>query len=58
MGGKGRNFMSNKHKNKSFENSRGQQEPNQTRNPRQEVPDYGSKSQSQQPKMDQKNCRD
>ncbi|MGI6255015.1 MAG: hypothetical protein ACOYJZ_05230 [Acutalibacter sp.] len=50
--------MSNKHKNKSFENSRGQQEPNQTRNPRQEVPDYGSKSQSQQPKMDQKNCRD
>lgn len=49
--------MSNKRKNKSFENSRNQQENNQARNPQQEVPDYGSKSQNQQPKMNQKDCR-
>ena len=57
MVGKGRSFMSNKRKNKSFENSRNQQENNQARNPQQEVPDYGSKSQNQQPKMNQKDCR-
>ena len=57
MVGKGRSYMSNKRKNKSFENSRNQQENNQARNPQQEVPGYGSKSQNQQPKMNQKDCR-
>lgn len=49
--------MNNKRKNKSFENSRNQQENTQARKTQQEVPDHGSKSQSQQPKMDQQDCR-
>ncbi len=49
--------MSNKQKNKSFENRQEQsrQNLNQTHNNRQEIPEYGSKSQNQKPEM-KKDC--
>lgn len=47
--------MSNKQKNKSFENRQEQNRQNQ--NYRQEIPEYGSKSQNQKPEM-KKDCRD
>lgn len=46
--------MSNKQKNKSFENRQEQNRQNQ--NYRQEIPEYGSKSQNQKPEM-KKDCR-
>lgn len=49
--------MSNKHKNKSLENSRNSQQPEQNPSSRQEVPDNHPKSQAQQPKMQNKDCR-
>lgn len=40
--------MNNKQKQKSYENRQGQNN-GQTQNVRQEIPDYGTKSQSQKP---------
>ncbi len=46
--------MSNKQKHKSFENrqNQNQQNCNHNQNVRQEIPDYGSKSQNQKPEME------
>ncbi|HJB97569.1 MAG TPA: hypothetical protein H9710_03205 [Candidatus Acutalibacter pullicola] len=49
--------MNNKQKHKSFENQQGQNPQKQNagqNNVRQEIPDYGSKSQNQKPKMENK----
>lgn len=46
--------MSNKQKHKSFENrqNQAQQKMDRSQNLRQEIPDYGTKSQNQKPEMD------
>ncbi len=48
--------MSNKQKHRSCENQQGQNQQNQNpgQNARQEIPDYGPKSQNQKPKLDGK----
>ena len=43
--------MSNKQKNKSTENRQGQNQ-----SARQEIPDYGTKSQNKNPEMENKGC--
>lgn len=54
---RGENIMSNKQKQKSFENRQNQQSQPESQNLRQEIPDRGGKSQYQKPEMDGKACR-
>ena len=49
--------MSNKQKQKSYENRQNQQSQPESQNLRQEIPDRGGKSQYQKPEMDGKACR-
>ena len=54
---RGDTAMNNKQKHKSFENQQGQNPQKQNagqNNVRQEIPDYGSKSQNQKPTMENK----
>ena len=54
---RGESIMSNKQKQKSFENRQNQQSQPESQNLRQEIPDRGGKSQYQKPEMDGKACR-
>ena len=54
---RGESIMSNKQKQKSFENRQNQQSQPESQNLRQEIPDRSGKSQYQKPEMDGKACR-